>query len=279
MRTRGRSGSRFLIFLAVMHGHCPPKARAGTHGAAGACRRGGEDADAGTEGVEAAPRLSNPGGGSCRVSIMVDYNQALTLAEALKRGRALDTHDILWIEEPITHEDYTSCARLTRALTTPVQIGENYNGPAGLSRALAAGACDLVMPDIARVGGVTGWMQASGIAAAAGIELSSHLMPELSAQLFCATATAHWLEYVDWADAFLKEPMRVVDGKAIPSGTRCCVRASASTRQMQRSMQQLPAWGWRAPTPIRSLIMCGGERWRSRLKPLSSSPAREFDLQ
>jgi mandelate racemase len=149
---------------------------------------------------------------------MVDYNQALTLAEALKRGRALDTHDILWIEEPITHEDYTSCARLTRALTTPVQIGENYNGPAGLSRALAAGACDLVMPDIARVGGVTGWMQASGIAAAAGIELSSHLMPELSAQLFCATATAHWLEHVDWADAFLKEPMRVVDGKAIPSG-------------------------------------------------------------
>jgi mandelate racemase len=152
------------------------------------------------------------------VSIMVDYNQALTPAEAMKRGHALDPHDILWLEEPITHEDYRSYARLRHALTTPVQIGENFNGPAGLNQALAAGACDLVMPDVARIGGVTGWMQASGIAATAGIEMSSHLMPEISAQLLCATASAHWLEYVDWADAFLKEPMRIVDGMAIPSG-------------------------------------------------------------
>lgn len=151
------------------------------------------------------------------ISIMVDYNQALTPAEALKRGRALDTHDILWLEEPMAHEDYRSYAGLAHALTTPIQIGENFNGPAGLSQALAAGACDLVMPDVARIGGVTGWMQASGIAAAAGIEMSSHLMPEISAQLLCATPSAHWLEYVDWANAFLKEPMPIVDGLAIPS--------------------------------------------------------------
>ncbi|WP_158932487.1 enolase C-terminal domain-like protein [Acidisphaera sp. S103] len=151
------------------------------------------------------------------ISIMVDYNQALSPAEALKRGRALDTHDIVWLEEPMAHEDYRSYARLTHALTTPIQIGENFNGPAGLSQALAAGACDLVMPDVARIGGVTGWMQASGIAAAAGIEMSSHLMPEISAQLLCATPSAHWLEYVDWANAFLKEPMRIVDGMAILS--------------------------------------------------------------
>jgi mandelate racemase len=149
---------------------------------------------------------------------MVDYNQALTPAEALKRGHALDKHDILWLEEPISHEDYRSYARLTHALRTSVQIGENFNGPQGLSQALAAGACDLVMLDVARIGGVTGWIQAGGIAATAGIEMSSHLMPEISAQLLCATASAHWLEYVDWADAFLKEPMRIVDGMAVPSG-------------------------------------------------------------
>jgi mandelate racemase len=168
------------------------------------------------------------------VAIMVDYNQALTPAEALKRGHALDTHDILWLEEPIAHEDYRSYARLTHALTTSVQIGENFNGPEGLSRALAAGACDLVMPDVARIGGVTGWMQASGIAATAGIEMSSHLMPEISAQLLCATATAHWLEYVDWADAFLKEPMRIVDGMGIPSG-----RAGAGLDWDEARLQRL----------------------------------------
>jgi len=152
------------------------------------------------------------------VSIMVDYNQALTPGEALKRGRALDAHDVLWLEEPITHEDYKSCARLTRALTTPVQIGENFNGPEALSRALAAHASDLVMPDVARIGGVTGWMQAVSIAAAAGVEISSHLMPEISAQLLCVSPGAHWLEYVDWANALLEEPMRIVDGMAAASG-------------------------------------------------------------
>jgi mandelate racemase len=151
------------------------------------------------------------------VSIMVDYNQALTPAEALKRGHALDDHDIVWLEEPIAHENYRSCARLARELRTAVPVGENFNGPASLGQAVAAGACDYVMPDVARIGGVTGWMQATGIAAAADIEVSSHLMPEISAQLLCATPGAHWLEYVDWADAFVEEPMQIKDGLAIPS--------------------------------------------------------------
>jgi mandelate racemase len=148
----------------------------------------------------------------------VDYNQALTPAEALKRGHMLDDHDILWLEEPIAHDNYRSYARLARELRTAVQIGENFNGPASLSQALAAGACDYVMPDVARIGGVTGWMQATGITAAADIEISSHLMPEISAQLLCATPGAHWLEYVDWADAFVEEPMQIEHGLAIPSG-------------------------------------------------------------
>jgi mandelate racemase len=70
------------------------------------------------------------------------------------------------------------------------------------------------MPDAGRIGGVTGWMQAAGIAAASGVPMSSHLMPELSVHLLAATPTRHYLEYVDWADAILEEPLRVVDGCA-----------------------------------------------------------------
>ena len=83
-------------------------------------------------------------------------------------------------------------------------------------RPLAAGACDYVMPDVARIGGVTGWMQAAGIAAAYGIEMSSHLMPEISVHLLAASSRAHWLEYVDWADAILEQPLELVDGHAVP---------------------------------------------------------------
>jgi mandelate racemase len=151
------------------------------------------------------------------VAIMVDYNQALTPADAVARGRELEKEGIYWLEEPIPHEEYGAYAAIARELKVPVQLGENFNGPESLLRALSAQACDYVMPDVARIGGVTGWMQAAAIAAAHGIEMSSHLMPEVSAQLLSATPTAHWLEYVDWADALLQEPLGIVDGKVLAS--------------------------------------------------------------
>ena len=150
-----------------------------------------------------------------RIHIMVDYNQALTVAEALARGRALDRAGVYWIEEPIRHDDYTGAARLARALATPVQIGENFSEPHSMAVALAAGAADYVMPDLERIGGVTGWMRAAALAAAHRIEMSSHLFPEVSAHLLAATPTCHWLEWVDWAEAILDEPLRIVDGHAV----------------------------------------------------------------
>lgn len=150
------------------------------------------------------------------IAIMVDYNQALTLAEALRRGRRLDDCGLVWIEEPIAHDDRRGYARLAQALRTPLQFGENLNGPEALFAAVSDHPLELAMPDVARIGGVTGWMQSAGIAAAVGLPLSSHLMPELSAQLLCATPTRHWLEYFDWADAFLEEPLRIADGKVHP---------------------------------------------------------------
>jgi len=148
------------------------------------------------------------------IELPVDYNQALTVAEAIRRGRALEAEGITWLEEPIRHDDYAGNAAVARALGVPVQIGENFNGPEAMIEALGAGACDYVMPDVARIGGVSGWIQAASIAAAKGIEMSSHLAPEISAHLLAATPTCHYLEYVDWADAILEEPLRIRDGLA-----------------------------------------------------------------
>jgi len=151
------------------------------------------------------------------VALMVDYNQALSVDEALVRGRALDAENIYWLEEPIRHDDYAGSAKLARELSTPVQIGENFSLAYGMEQALEAGACDLVMPDLERIGGVTGWQRAAALAAARGIEMSTHLFPEVSSHLLAVTPTAHWLEYVDWAAPILAQPLRVVDGMAIPS--------------------------------------------------------------
>ena len=152
------------------------------------------------------------------IALMVDYNQALTVEEAIRRGRALDGEGVYWMEEPIRHDDYAECAGIARAVATPVQIGENFSLPRDMERALAAQSSDYVMPDLERIGGVTGWRHAAGLAAARGIRMSSHLYPEVSAHLLAVTPTVHWLEYVDWANAVLEEPLRIVDGNAVPSG-------------------------------------------------------------
>jgi mandelate racemase len=150
-----------------------------------------------------------------KITLMVDYNQALTVAEAVHRGRALDSEGIYWLEEPIRHDDYAGAAALARELRTPIQIGENFSDAAAMAAALSAGAADYVMPDLERIGGVTGWRQAAALAAVHRVEMSSHLFPEVSAHLLAATPTAHFLEYVDWADAILQEPLCIVDGSII----------------------------------------------------------------
>jgi mandelate racemase len=102
---------------------------------------------------------------------------------------------------------------------TPIQIGENFMGPEQMAQALAAGACDYVMPDAERIGGVTGWLRAAALAQGAGVEMSSHLFPELSCHLLAVTPTCHWLEYVDWADPVLEQPCELKDGHVVVPAT------------------------------------------------------------
>src|SRR6185312_6251886 len=94
-------------------------------------------------------------------------------------------------------------------------IGENFSLVDGMRTALDATACDLVMPDLERIGGVTGWRRAAGLAAERGIKMSSHLYSETSAHLLAVTPTAHFLEYTDWADKLVQEPLQIVDGHAV----------------------------------------------------------------
>ena len=146
------------------------------------------------------------------IHLMVDFNQGLDLAEALRRCHMIDDLDLDWIEEPIVYDNFNGFARLSSQLKTPIQIGENFYGVRDLHRALQMQACDLVMPDFMRIGGVTGWLRAAAIAGAAGVPISTHLYPEVAAHVMRVTETAHWLEWQDWADPVLQEPYKIVDG-------------------------------------------------------------------
>ena len=102
------------------------------------------------------------------VRLMIDYSQALDLAEALSRCHAIDELGLAWIEDPLVYDNLDGYARLTAELDTPVQTGEHFYGPRDLHRAVQMKASDLVMPDFMRIGGVTGWLRAAAIAGGFG---------------------------------------------------------------------------------------------------------------
>lgn len=146
------------------------------------------------------------------IFLMTDFNQSLSVNEAILRGRALDGEGLYWIEEPVRHDNYAGCAKIAAEVKTPIQIGENLLNTFELQKAIDAKAAEYYMPDVQRIGGVTGWLRAAAVTHANALDMSSHLFPEFSAHLLGVTPTCHWLEYMDWANAILQHPFEVRNG-------------------------------------------------------------------
>lgn len=152
------------------------------------------------------------------MAIMVDYNQCLAPVEAVQRLRVLDGEGLTWVEEPTLAHDYAGHALIAREAKTPIQCGENWWGPLDMQHAIDAQASDYMMPDVMKIGGVSGWLRAAALAQTRSIRLSSHLWPEISAQLLCLTPTAHWLEYADWWNPVMEAPLQLENGTVDLSG-------------------------------------------------------------
>ena len=153
------------------------------------------------------------------VAIMVDYNQSLNPVEAAQRLRLLDELGLTWVEEPTLAHDHMGHALIAREVDVPIQCGENWWGTQDLRHAIDAKASDYIMLDAMKIGGVTGWLRAASMAEIHGLPVSSHLWPEISSQLLCLSATAHWLEYADWWNMVVKDPLRIESGMAMPQSS------------------------------------------------------------
>jgi mandelate racemase len=151
--------------------------------------------------------------------LIVDYNQSLTFPEAVRRCRVLDELGLLWIEEPLSQDDYLGHAKISSVVSTPIQRGENWFSVAEMATSIAAGRTDLAMVDIMKIGGVSGWLRAAAIAGEHRLPLSSHIFHEVTAHVLSVSPTADWLEYLDLADAILQSPLRIEAGSAVLNET------------------------------------------------------------
>lgn len=152
------------------------------------------------------------------IALMVDFNQSLSPSEAVRRIRMLEPVDLHWVEEPVAAEDLQGHAKVRQGVGANIQTGENWWFPRDAERALSAGACDLMMPDLMKIGGISGWMTVAGIAAAASMPVSSHLFVEASAHVLPVTPTCDWLEFMDFGSAVLAEPYVVEQGCVTAKG-------------------------------------------------------------
>jgi mandelate racemase len=153
------------------------------------------------------------------VRLMLDFNQSQSTASAVDRIRRLQDFDLTWVEEPVAAEDLVGHRAVRqRVRPVPIQTGENWWFPQGMANAIAAGASDLAMVDIMKIGGITGWMSAMAQAEAAALPLSNHTFVEASAHVMAVSPTASWFEYLDIAGAVLAERLLPVDGMVTARG-------------------------------------------------------------
>ncbi|XRQ12267.1 mandelate racemase/muconate lactonizing enzyme family protein [Actinomadura welshii] len=131
--------------------------------------------------VAAVREIIGPG-----TALMIDANQRWDLHRARTAIRALERFDLCWIEEPLPADDLAAHAELRRSIGTPVAVGENVATAHGFRDLLTAGACDVVQPNVVRVGGITPFLRIAELARVFDVPVYPHLLTELSGQLALA---------------------------------------------------------------------------------------------
>lgn len=149
--------------------------------------------------------------------VMTDANQAFAVDEAIRRARHLEPLDIAWFEEPLPADDLGGHARLARATTVPVAMGESLYSALHFREYLQAGACSVVQVDAARIGGITPWLKVAHLAECYNVPVCPHFLMELHVALCCAVPNGRWVEHIPQLGRITTAPMRMEGGRAIPS--------------------------------------------------------------
>ena len=146
--------------------------------------------------------------------IMTDANQGLNRPEALRRAAAFEGLDLAWLEEPMAAEDVSGHRQLRAQTRVPVAVGESLYHLGQFREYLEQGACSIVQPDVARVGGITPWIKVAHLAEGFQVPVCPHFLMELHVSLCAAVPNAAWVEYIPQLDDITTSRLRVEAGRA-----------------------------------------------------------------
>jgi L-talarate/galactarate dehydratase len=153
------------------------------------------------------------------VRIMVDATESWTLTQARRNGRALQEAGIAWLEDPVHHLDVAGLRELRDQLEVPIAGGEHLYHLDAFRSTLDARAVDVIILDLARVGGITPWRKIAALAQAHRVPVCGHVVPEIQIHLLCAIPNAHLVEYVPRSAGILRSMPRLEQGDLVaPQG-------------------------------------------------------------
>ncbi len=174
-------------------------------------RMGGEDSDA--KEIERMRVMRHSVGDD--ITLMVDINQGWDINTTLRIGRRMADYNLYWLEDPVHYQDYAGYARIADALDTPIATGEYHYGTVPFRHMLENRSLDIVMVDLLRVGGLTGFMKVAHMAEIYNLPVVSHLATEVLAHAIAAAPNGIYVEHMPWTfDLFTTEPV-IEDGMIV----------------------------------------------------------------
>ncbi len=149
------------------------------------------------------------------IELLGDANQGLTVKQALKLGRALEAFELGWLEEPVGAQDLHGHAEVRARLDIPIASGETEYTRYGMRAMLEARACDVLMPDLQRMGGLTEFRKVAALAASFDMPISTHIFTEQSLSIAGSAPNCISVEHMPWFAPLFNESMELVDGELL----------------------------------------------------------------
>ncbi|HEY9293438.1 MAG TPA: mandelate racemase/muconate lactonizing enzyme family protein [Microlunatus sp.] len=146
--------------------------------------------------------------------IMVDANQSMTSAEAVRRAAAYESVGLGWFEEPLPADDVSGHARLAASTSIPVAVGESLYSIGQFRDYLQRDAAHIIQVDVARIGGITPWLKVAHLAEAHNVAVCPHFLMELHVSLVAAVPNGRYVEHIPQLRAVTTEEITITDGHA-----------------------------------------------------------------
>ena len=150
------------------------------------------------------------------VTVMVDATEGWSYTQAVEIGRALQDAGAGWLEDPIDHQDYAALAKIRDMFDMPVTGGEHYYTLSQVRDCLEARALDVVILDLARVGGITPWRKMAALGEAYNVPVCGHVVPEVHVHLLASVPAGHMVEYMPRSTEILQNMPVPKDGMMAP---------------------------------------------------------------